>query len=105
MPGAGAVAAAVEVASGVTPLSIGKPAPHLLDLAAEAVGRSAGEAVMIGDGIVTDLAAAQAVGARCVFMLTGVSTREQLEALEASQRPTAVAADADELAAALDRLG
>ena len=30
---------------------------------------------MIGDGIATDLAAARAVGARCILMLTGVTTR------------------------------
>jgi 4-nitrophenyl phosphatase len=103
-PGAGSVAAALEASSGVTPLSIGKPAPHLLELAAEAVGRNASEAIMIGDGIGTDLAAARAVGARCVFMLTGVTTREQLEALPGEERPTAIAADAAELAAALEAL-
>ena len=59
---------------------------------------------MIGDGIGTDLAAARAVGARCIFMLTGVTTRAQVEALEAGDQPTAIAADAEELAAALDRL-
>ena len=59
---------------------------------------------MIGDGIATDLAAARAVGARCVLMLTGVSTRAEVEALPADQQPTAVAADAAELAAALERL-
>lgn len=100
-PGAGSVAAAVESASGVTPYSIGKPSPHLLELAAEAVGRPATDAVMIGDGIGTDLAAARELGIPCVLMLTGVTTREQVEALPADQRPTAVAADADELAAAL----
>ena len=103
-PGAGAVAAALEATTGITPLAIGKPAPHLLELAAEAVGRHAGEAVMIGDGIETDLAAARAVGARCVLMLTGVATGEQVEALPADQRPTAVAAHAGELAAALETL-
>ncbi len=103
-PGAGAVAAAIEATTGVTPLSIGKPAPHLLELAAEAVGRHASEAVMIGDGIDTDLAAARAVGARCVLMLTGVATREQIEALPADEQPSAVAADAAGLAAALDAL-
>ena len=36
---------------------------------------------MIGDGIGTDLAAAQAVGARSVLMLTGVTTRDQVDAL------------------------
>lgn len=103
-PGAGSVAAAVEAATGVTPLSIGKPAPHLLDLAAEAVGRQASEAIMIGDGIGTDLAAARAVGARCIFMLTGVTTRTEVEALPPHERPTALAADAAELAAAIEAL-
>jgi 4-nitrophenyl phosphatase len=103
-PGAGSIAAAVEAASGVTPLSIGKPEPHLLELAAEAVGRDPRDAIMIGDGIGTDLAAARAVGARCIFMLTGVTTRDQVEALPADERPTAIAADADELAAALAAL-
>jgi ribonucleotide monophosphatase NagD (HAD superfamily) len=98
------MAAAVEAASGVTPLSIGKPEPHLLELAAEVVGRPASEAVMIGDGIDTDLAAARAVGARCVLMLTGVATRAQVEALPPEEQPTAVAADAAELAAALEAL-
>jgi ribonucleotide monophosphatase NagD (HAD superfamily) len=86
------------------PVSIGKPAPYLLEAAAHAVGREPGEAIMIGDGIATDLAAAHAVGARCVLMLTGVSTRAEVEALPADQQPTAVAADAAELAATLERL-
>jgi 4-nitrophenyl phosphatase len=103
-PGAGSIVAAVEAATGVVPVSIGKPAPHLLEAAAHAVGREPAEAIMIGDGIGTDLAGARAVGARCVFMLTGVTTRAQIEALPADEQPTAVAADADELAAALERL-
>jgi hypothetical protein len=37
-------------------------------------------------------------------MLTGVTTREDVDALPGDQRPTAVAADAGELAAALDQL-
>ena len=70
-PGAGAIVAAVEATTGVTPISIGKPAPRLLEIAAHAVGRDPREAIMVGDGILTDLAAANALGARCVFMLTG----------------------------------
>ena len=104
-PGAGSLVAALETASGVVPISIGKPAPYLLEAAAHAVGREPGEAIMIGDGIGTDLAAARAVGARCIFMLTGVTTRAQVEALADADRPTAIAADATELAAALERLG
>ena len=104
LPGAGTVVAALEFTTGVAPLVIGKPGPHLLELAAEAVGRRAADAVMVGDGIGTDLAAAHAVGARCVLMLTGVTTRDEVEALAPDARPTAIAASAEELAAVLERL-
>jgi 4-nitrophenyl phosphatase len=100
-PGAGSLVAAVEAATGVVPVSIGKPAPYLLEAAAHAVGREPAEAIMIGDGIGTDLAAARVVGARCVLMLTGVTTRAQVEALPADEQPTAVAADSIELTAIL----
>ena len=83
---------------------IGKPGPHLLELAAEAVGRTPGEAIVIGDAISTDLAGAKAVGARSILMLTGISTADQVEALSEAERPDEVAADAAELAAAIDRL-
>jgi HAD superfamily hydrolase (TIGR01450 family) len=103
-PGSGAIAAALEATTGVVPLSMGKPAPLLLELAAEAVGRRAGEAIMIGDVIGTDLAAARAVGARCVFMLTGVTGRAEVESLPPDEQPTSIAADAAELEAALQAM-
>jgi glycerol-1-phosphatase len=104
MPGAGSIVAAVEAASGQSPVSIGKPGPLLLEVAAHAAGRDIAEAVMIGDSLVTDVPAAIAVGARSVLMLTGISTRAQVEALAPDARPTKIAADAAELADALDRL-
>jgi HAD superfamily hydrolase (TIGR01450 family) len=103
-PGCGSIVAAIEAATGVTPVSIGKPAPLLLEEAARVAGREAREAVMIGDSLETDIAAARAVGARSVFMLTGVTGRDKLDALPEGERPTEVAADASELASALDRL-
>jgi ribonucleotide monophosphatase NagD (HAD superfamily) len=96
--------AAVESTTGIVPVSIGKPAPYLLEAAAHVVGREPSEAIMIGDGIGSDLPAARAVGARCILMLTGVATRGQIDALHPDEQPTAVAADADELAAILERL-
>ncbi len=103
-PGAGAIVAAVEAGAQVTPVSIGKPAPHLLEMAIRSAGMDRAEAVMIGDGLATDLAAANGLGIPCVLMLTGVTTRAQVEALPADQRPVAIAEDAAALAAALDRL-
>jgi 4-nitrophenyl phosphatase len=104
MPGAGSIVAAIETASGRTPISLGKPGPLLLEVAAHAVGKDVAEAVMIGDSLVTDLPAAIAVGARSILMLTGVSTRAQADALAERDRPTEIAADAAELSAALDRM-
>jgi 4-nitrophenyl phosphatase len=103
-PGAGAIVAAVEAGSQVTPVSIGKPAPHLLELAIRSAGLDRADAVMVGDGLATDLAAANGLGIPCVLMLTGVTTRAQAEALPAQQRPVALADDAGQLAAALDDL-
>jgi HAD superfamily hydrolase (TIGR01450 family) len=103
-PGAGSIVAALEATTAVIPVSVGKPAPLLLEMAAHAVGGEAGDAIMIGDGIATDLAAAHAVGARSVLMLTGITTRAQVDALPPDDRPTAIAADAAELADALERL-
>ena len=84
-PGAGSIVIALEAATGIVPVSIGKPAPYLLEAAAHAVGREPSDAVMIGDGIATDLAAARAVRARCVLMLTGVTNRTQVDALPAGR--------------------
>jgi HAD superfamily hydrolase (TIGR01450 family) len=103
-PGAGSVVAAIETASR-TParVTLGKPGPQLLEIAARSAGASLADAVMIGDAL-TDVAAGRAVGARTVLMLTGVTTREMADALSDDERPTRIAADAEALAAALAEL-
>jgi HAD superfamily hydrolase (TIGR01450 family) len=101
-PGAGSVIAAIEVASGTTALVIGKPAPLLMEEAARAAGRDPAEAIVIGDALSTDIAAARAVGARSILMLTGVSSRADAEALSDAERPTMLASDAAELATILE---
>lgn len=103
-PGAGSIVAAMEAATGIPAVAIGKPGPYLLEEAARVVGRPVSEAIMVGDGWATDLPAARAAGARSVLMLTGVTTQAQLDGLPHDERPTEVAADAAGLAAALDRL-
>jgi glycerol 3-phosphatase-2 len=103
-PGAGAIVAAIEVAARTAPaVTIGKPGPYLLEAAAHLVGADVHHAVMIGDAL-TDVAAGRAVGARTVLMLTGVTSRETADALPAGECPTAIAADAAELAAVLEEL-
>ncbi len=103
-PGAGAVVAAIETAARATArVTIGKPEPHLLQIAARTVGMATRGAVMIGDAV-TDVAAGRAVGARTVLMLTGVTSREAADALPEAERPTRIAADATELSRVLEEL-
>jgi HAD superfamily hydrolase (TIGR01450 family) len=103
--GAGAIVAALATAAGREPdLVIGKPEPGLFRQAAHAVGTTPDRAIVIGDGLRTDILAAHRVGARSVLMLTGVTTRAEVDAADAAERPTAVAADARELDAILDEL-
>lgn len=103
--GAGAMVMAIVTASGREPdLVIGKPEPGLMREAASVAGVPVEEAVVIGDGLVTDIAAAHAVGARSVLMLTGVSTAEQAAALPAGQQPSVIAQGPDDLDAVLDDL-
>ncbi len=103
--GAGAIVAAVEVAGGgrAPDVVVGKPSPGLFQAAAELAGVPVEEAIVVGDGLGTDIAAAKAVRARCVLVLTGVTTQQQLEAAGPELRPDAVAQDAMELEALLER--
>ena len=103
--GAGAIVAAVAVAAGREPdLVIGKPEPRLFEAAAEIGGLPPAEAIVIGDGLATDIRAANRVGARSILMLTGVTSREDVDGRSsADDTPTAVAHDAAELARILDR--
>jgi HAD superfamily hydrolase (TIGR01450 family) len=106
MAGAGSIVAALAVAGRREPdLVVGKPEPGLMQAAADAVGIPATDALVIGDGLGTDILAAHAVGARSVLMLTGVSTREMAAALPPDEQPTLIAADAAELGRILDDQG
>lgn len=103
--GAGSMVAAVAVASGREPdVVVGKPEPRLFEAAAEIAGVPVAEAIVIGDGLLTDIRAAHRVGARSVLMLTGVTTEAELSAASPDARPTAVAHDAAELERALATL-
>ena len=106
-PGTGAAVAALEAASGVRALVVGKPAPDLILAAAEAANAAREEVVMIGDSLATDIAAADAAGVRSVLMLTGVTSRDEAVRAAAAgdvARPTRVAFDAEELAQILAEL-
>lgn len=79
IPGCGALAAAIEVASGVTPEVVGKPEPMLLQEAMHMSGSQPGETVMIGDGLQVDILAGHNAGTHTLLVFSGSSSREDLE--------------------------
>ena len=103
--GAGAMVAAVAAAAGREPdIVIGKPESRLFEAAAEEAGVPVAEAIVIGDNLLTDIAAAAAVGARSILMLTGVTSAQEAAAIDGPIRPTALAHDAAELESRLAEL-
>ena len=79
IPGCGALAAAIETASGVTPEVVGKPEPMLLQEAMHILGSQPGETVMIGDGLQVDILAGLNARTHTLLLLSGSSSREDLE--------------------------
>lgn len=79
IPGCGALAAAIEVASGVTPEVVGKPEPMLLQEAMHLLDSQPDETVMIGDGLQVDILAGQNAGTHTLLLLSGSSSKEDLD--------------------------
>lgn len=78
VPGCGAMVAAIEASSGVTPVVIGKPQPALLQEAMHQLGSQPDETVMIGDGLDSDIAGGVAAKTHTIFVLSGRDTHADL---------------------------
>lgn len=78
IPGCGAMVAAIEASSGVTPSVIGKPQPTLLQEAMHKLDSQPDETVMIGDGLDSDIAGGAAAHTHTLFVLSGRDTRADL---------------------------
>ncbi|QSF42628.1 MULTISPECIES: TIGR01457 family HAD-type hydrolase [Paenibacillus] len=79
MPGAGTLGAAIEAASGVSPVVIGKPESYLINYAVSMLGIKQHEAVVVGDNMRTDISAGANAGCRTILVLTGLTTQDNLE--------------------------
>lgn len=72
-PGAGSIVAAVATASGIAPLVMGKPEPHMALDACIELGIEPIQAVVVGDRMDTDIACGINAGAATWLVLTGVT--------------------------------
>ncbi|MBE2269443.1 MAG: HAD-IIA family hydrolase [Anaerolinea sp.] len=80
VPGAGSIIAAVQTATGRAPLMMGKPNSPMFTAALELLGTDAAHTLMIGDRLDTDIDGAKAAGLQTALVLTGVTTRAELDA-------------------------
>lgn len=78
-PGAGATVAYIETAAETKALNIGKPSPIMMREARKTLGLTASQTVMIGDTMETDILGGIQMGYRTVLVLTGTTTREQVD--------------------------
>jgi glycerol 3-phosphatase-2 len=88
-PGAGALVAALEAATGIRAEVVGKPHAPLFEAALRRSGGA--KPLVIGDRLDTDVAGADALGWDSMLVLSGVSTAAELA--DSPYRPTYVAPD------------
>jgi ribonucleotide monophosphatase NagD (HAD superfamily) len=88
-PGAGALLAVITETTGADAEVVGKPFAPLFEAARARAGATS--PLVIGDRLDTDIEGARALGWDSMLVLTGVSTREELDA--SGIRPTYVAED------------
>lgn len=92
-PGNGTLVAAVQRASGVEPVVVGKPQAPLYRLCAERLGRDVRDVLAVGDRLDTDIAGAVTAGMDSVLVLTGVDSVTSLAGAAQRLRPTFVVED------------
>jgi 4-nitrophenyl phosphatase len=79
-PGAGSLIAAVQAATGVEPVMIGKPQPAMFHLALERLGCLPEHTLVVGDRLETDIAGGQAADCMTALVLSGVTTLRSAQA-------------------------
>lgn len=78
IPGCGAMVAAIEAASGISPEVVGKPEPMLLQEAMRLLDSRPDETVIIGDTLGVDILAGKNAGTHTLLVLSGSSSRADL---------------------------
>jgi 4-nitrophenyl phosphatase len=79
VPGNGAQLAALTAATGIDPLIVGKPEPTIYELAMKQLETRGDETLAVGDRLETDILGGERAGLKTALLLTGVSTRSDLD--------------------------
>jgi phosphoglycolate/pyridoxal phosphate phosphatase family enzyme len=79
LPGAGAMVASIERASGKKPKIVGKPNTFILKMILKRFKVSKREVLMVGDRLETDIEFGKKAGIKTALVLTGVSKRSEIK--------------------------
>ena len=79
LPATGSVAALISTATGRQPYYIGKPNPLMMRSALNRLDAHSETTIMVGDRMDTDIISGLEAGLRTVLVLTGSTSREQVE--------------------------
>jgi len=82
VPGNGAILAALQSATQVSPLIIGKPEPIMYQQAIKLLKTDPEKTIAIGDRLNTDILGAVNTGIRSIMVLTGISSKEDLNSVD-----------------------
>jgi len=97
--GNGAILAALQAATKITPTVIGKPEAIMYQQAISILGIPADKTIAIGDRLNTDILGAVNTGIRSIMVLTGISNEEDL--LSIDYKPTWILPDLPSITDAL----
>jgi NagD protein len=100
LPATGSVAALISRATGVDPYYVGKPNPLMMRSALNAIDAHSETTAMIGDRMDTDIVAGLEAGLHTILVLTGVTTRPEIERFP--YRPSQVLDGVGDLVASLE---
>lgn len=95
VPGAGSILAFLEAATGVTPMTIGKPGTIMIEQGLARMGALPATTAMLGDRLETDILAGRRAGLCNLLVLSGVTDRALLA--DSEIRPDLVFDDAAHL--------
>ena len=94
-PGAGSILAAIQAATGVAPVIIGKPERVMFDLAMQKMGSIPEHTAMLGDRLETDILGGQRSGLKTIMVTTGVDNEDTVA--QKDIHPDAIFSGVDEL--------
>jgi 4-nitrophenyl phosphatase len=89
-PGNGALLAAIQAASGVKPIVIGKPETPAMHEILELAHATPEDTVVVGDRLDTDILAGRRIGACTVLVLTGIAQESDLQSAPDDMKPDIV---------------